>query len=158
VSNPTGVSLQKNNQELYVHMIGISTTTELSADEIYNIGVKEVARITDEVIAIKDRVGFEGDLPAFFNFIKTDEQFFYPNTYEGRQGYISDTEAYLGFINEQLPKYFGLLPKTDLVVKRIEAFREKDGVAQHYNPGTPEGSRSWVYYAHLSGMSAMPKK
>ena len=157
VSNPTGVSTQKNGQEFYNHMIGASTTTELSADEIYDIGVKEVARITDEMIAIKDRVGFEGDLPAFFNFIKTDEQFFYLNTDEGRQGYISDTEAYLGFINEQLPKYFGLLPKADLVVKRVEAFREQDGAAQHYNPGTPDGSRSGVYYAHLSDMSAMPK-
>jgi uncharacterized protein (DUF885 family) len=157
VSNPTGVSTQKNGQEFYNHMIGASTTTELSADEIYDIGVKEVARITDEMIAIKDRVGFEGDLPAFFNFIKTDEQFFYLNTDAGRQGYISDTEAYLGFINEQLPKYFGLLPKADLVVKRVEAFREQDGAAQHYNPGTPDGSRSGVYYAHLSDMSAMPK-
>lgn len=157
VSNPTGVSTQKNGAAFYNYMIGASTTTELSADEIYDIGVKEVARITDEMIAIKDRVGFEGDLPAFFNFIKTDEQFFYPNTDEGRQGYISDTEAYLDFINAQLPEYFGLLPKADLVVKRVEAFREQDGAAQHYNSGTPDGSRPGVYYAHLSDMSAMPK-
>ncbi len=157
VSNPTGVSTQNNGQAFYNHMINASTTTELSAEQIHDIGVKEVARITKEMIAIKERVGFEGDLPAFFNFIKTDEQFFYPNTDEGRQGYITDTETYLGFINEQLPKYFGLLPKADLVVKRVEAFREQDGAAQHYNPGTPDGSRPGVYYAHLSDMTAMPK-
>ncbi|AZQ83416.1 DUF885 domain-containing protein [Colwellia sp. Arc7-635] len=156
-SNPTGVATQKNGQAFYNHMINASTTTELSADEIHAIGVKEVARITNEMIAIKERVGFEGDLPAFFNFIKTDEQFFYPNTDEGRQGYITDTETYLGFINEQLPKYFGLLPKADLVVKRVEAFREQDGAAQHYSSGTPDGSRPGVYYAHLSDMTAMPK-
>jgi uncharacterized protein (DUF885 family) len=156
-SNPTGVSTQNNGQAFYDHMIGVSTTTELSSTQIHDIGVKEVARITSEMIAIKDRVGFEGDLQAFFNFIKTDEQFFYPNTDEGRQGYITDTEAYLGIINEQLPKYFGILPKADLVVKRVEAFREQDGAAQHYNPGTPDGSRPGVYYAHLSDMSSMPK-
>lgn len=156
-SNATGVSTQKNGQAFYDHMIGVSTTTKLSSAEIHDIGVKEVARITKEMIAIKERVGFEGDLQAFFNFIKTDEQFFYPNTDEGRQGYITDTEAYLAVINEQLPDYFGILPKADLVVKRVEAFREQDGAAQHYNPGTPDGSRPGVYYAHLSDMASMPK-
>lgn len=156
-SNATGVSTQKNGQAFYDHMIGVSTTTKLSSAEIHDIGVKEVARITNEMIAIKERVGFEGDLQAFFNFIKTDEQFFYPNTDEGRQGYITDTEAYLAVINEQLPDYFGILPKADLVVKRVEAFREQDGAAQHYNPGTPDGSRPGVYYAHLSDMASMPK-
>jgi uncharacterized protein (DUF885 family) len=155
-TNPTGVSTQNNGQAFYNYMIGVSTTTELTAAEIHAIGIKEVARITNEMIEIKNRVGFEGDLPAFFNFIKTDEQFFYPNTDEGRQGYITDTETYLDFINKQLPQYFGILPKADLTVKRVEAFREQDGAAQHYNPGTPDGSRSGVYYAHLSDMSAMP--
>ncbi|MBA6415968.1 DUF885 domain-containing protein [Colwellia sp. 6M3] len=157
VSNPTGVSTQKNGQAFYDYMLSASTTTSLSANEIHDIGVAEVARITEEMIEIKDRVGFEGDLAAFFNFIKTDEQFFYPNTDSGRQGYITDTEEYLDFINEQLPEYFGILPKAGLTVKRVEAFREQDGAAQHYHPGTPDGSRPGVYYAHLSDMSAMPK-
>jgi uncharacterized protein (DUF885 family) len=156
-SNPTGVSTQKNGQAFYDYMIGVSTTTELSANAIHDIGLKEVDRITQEMIAIKNRVGFEGDLSAFFNFIKTDEQFFYPNTDAGRQGYITDTETYLDFINEKLPEYFGILPKAALTVKRVEAFREQDGAAQHYSPGTADGSRSGVYYAHLSDMTAMPK-
>jgi len=57
----------------------------------------------------------------------------------------------------QIPNYFGLLPKADLVVKRVEAFRERDGAAQHYYRGTPDGSRPGVYYAHLSDMTTMPK-
>ncbi len=109
------------------------------------------------MVAIKDKVGFEGNLQEFFTFVKSDQQFFYPNTYEGRQGYISDTEDYLANINKQLPDFFGILPKADLVVKRVEAFREQDGAAQHYFPGTPDGSRAGVYYAHLSDMTAMPK-
>ncbi len=152
-----GVSSHPNGENFYNYMLKASTTTDLTADEIYNIGVSEVSRITTEMIAIKDRVGFEGDLQAFFTFIKTDEQFFFENNDEGRLGYISETEAYLGVINEQLSNYFGVLPKADLVVKRVEAFREQDGAAQHYFPGTPDGSRPGVYYAHLSDMSAMPK-
>lgn len=152
-----GVSSHPNGKDYYNFMLKASTTTDLPADEVHATGLSEVARITTEMIAIKDKVGFEGDLQSFFNFIKTDEQFFFKNTDEGRQGYINETEAYLAIINEQLPNYFGVLPKADLVVKRVEPFREQDGAAQHYFPGTPDGSRPGVYYAHLSDMTAMPK-
>jgi uncharacterized protein (DUF885 family) len=65
--------------------------------------------------------------------------------------------VFLAFINAKLPEYFGILPKAPLVVKRVEAFREQPGAAQHYYPGTPDGSRPGIYYAHLSDMKAMPK-
>ncbi len=153
----SGVGKQPNGENYYNFRLKSSTTTALTADEVHNIGLSEVARITQEMIAIKNKVGFEGDLQSFFTFIKTDQQFFYNNTDEGRQGYITDTEDYLAQINKELPNFFGILPKADLVVKRVEAFREQDGAAQHYFPGTPDGSRPGIYYAHLSDMSAMPK-
>jgi uncharacterized protein (DUF885 family) len=102
-------------------------------------------------------VGFEGSLIEFFEFINTDEQFFYPNTDQGRQAYLDDSKAFLDAITEQLPQYFGILPQAELQVKRVEAFREQDGAPQHYSPGTPDGSRKGTYYAHLSDMRAMPK-
>mgnify|MGYP005992679551 CR=1 FL=1 len=153
----TGVGKQPNGEAFYNFRLKTNTTTSLTADEIHQIGLSEVARLTSEMEAIKTKVGFEGSLQEFFKHVDKGEQFYYPNTDEGRQGYITDTETYLAFINEQLPKYFGILPKADLVVKRVEAFREQDGAAQHYNAGTPDGSRPGVYYAHLSDMSAMPK-
>ncbi|NMP31264.1 DUF885 domain-containing protein [Thalassotalea sp. M1531] len=153
----TGVAKQPNGVTYYNMRLKQSTTTALTAEQIHEIGLSEVARITEEMIAIKEKVGFEGDLQEFFKFIKTDEQFFYPNNDDGRQGYITDTEAFLDVINEKLPEYFGILPKAPLVVKRVEPFREQDGAAQHYFPGTPDGSRPGVYYAHLSDMSSMPK-
>ena len=81
-----------------------------------------------------------------------------PNTDEGRQGYIDDATAAIDKIKAVLPDYFGILPKADLVVKRVEPFREQDGAPQHYFPGTPDGSRPGIYYAHLSNMDAMPKR
>lgn len=153
----TGVGKQPNGEAFYNFRLKTNTTTSLTADEIHQIGLAEVARLTDEMETIKTKVGFTGSLQEFFKHVDKGEQFYYPNTDEGRQGYITDTETYLAFINEQLPKYFGILPKADLVVKRVEAFREQDGAAQHYNAGTPDGSRPGVYYAHLSDMSAMPK-
>ena len=155
--NATGVGQQADGKDYYNFRLKASTTTDLTANEIHQIGLTEVARITKEMEAIKDKVGFEGSLQEFFTFVKTDEQFFFPNTDEGRQAYIDETEKYLAQIAEQLPNYFGILPKADLIVKRVEPFREQDGGAQHYFPGTPDGSRPGIYYAHLSDMTAMPK-
>lgn len=106
--------------------------------------------------AIMETVGFEGDLQAFFEFTRTDPQFFYQNNDAGAQEYIAQAQEHLDFINAKLPEYFGTLPKAPLEVKRVEPFREQDGAAQHYFPGTPDGSRPGTYYAHLSDMTAMP--
>jgi len=154
---PTGVSRHENGNALYAHKLKSSTTTALSADEIHQIGLKEVKRIQEEMVAIKEQVGFEGDLSEFFKFVNSNPQFFFPNTDEGRQAYLDESTAFLDEIKKKLPDYFGILPKADLVVKRVESFREQDGAPQHYNQGTPDGSRSGTYYVHLSDMNAMPK-
>ena len=156
--NPTGVgSRHPNGAAYYAQRLKASTTTDLTADQVHQIGLDEVKRIRGEMEALKDKVGFEGDLQAFFKFIATDPQFKYPNTDAGRQAYIDDATKAINTIKQQLPNYFGLLPKADIVVKRVEPFREVDGAAQHYYPSTPDGSRPGVYYAHLSDMNAMPK-
>jgi len=155
--SPTGVSRHPEGLAFYQHRLKVSTTTNLTAEEIHQIGLAEVDRIKKEMVDIKEKVGFEGSLEEFFEFINTDEQFFYPNTDQGRQAYLEDSKAFLDAITEQLPQYFGILPKAELQVKRVEAFREQDGAPQHYSPGTPDGSRKGTYYAHLSDMRAMPK-
>lgn len=154
---PRGVGVLPNGPEYYQYRLRASTTTDLSADEVHEIGLSEVARIRAEMEAVKDRIGFAGNLQEFFAFQKVDDQFFYPNTDPGRQGYLDDSTAYLDFIDARLPEYFGILPKADLVVKRVEAFREQDGAPQHYSRGSPDGSRPGVYYAHLSDTRSMPK-
>ncbi len=158
----TGVgSLQSNGADFYNQRLADQTTTSLTADEIHEIGLSEVARLRAEMDAIRQEVGFEGDLRAFFDYLrdsKDDERLYFPNTDEGRQGYIDDATAVIHAMKTHLPDYFGHLPKADLVVKRVEPFREQDGAAQHYFPSTPDGSRPGTYYAHLSDMTAMPKR
>jgi uncharacterized protein (DUF885 family) len=154
---PTGVSRHEMGNALYAHKLKSSTTTSLTAEEIHQIGLDEVKRIQQEMLAIKDQVGFTGDLKEFFKFVNSDPQFFFPNSDEGRQAYLDESTAFLDEIKKKLPEYFGILPKADLVVKRVEAFREQDGAPQHYNQGTPDGSRPGTYYVHLSDMNAMPK-
>ncbi len=154
--NPTGVSTQPNGEAYYNYRLAQMTTTDLTAQQIHDLGLREVARLREEMIELKKKVGFDGDLKAFFAFISTDPRFKFPNTDAGRQAYIDGATAAIENIKKELPNYFGLLPKADLVVKRVEAFREQDGAAQHYYPGTPDGSRPGIYYAHLSDMNAMP--
>ena len=154
---PTGVSRHENGAAFYAHKLKSSTTTDLTAEEIHQIGLDEVKRIQGEMLSIKDQVGFKGDLKEFFKFVNSDPQFFFPNTDEGRQAYLDESTRYLDALEAKLPQYFGILPKADLVVKRVESFREQDGAPQHYNQGTPDGSRAGTYYVHLSDMNAMPK-
>jgi uncharacterized protein (DUF885 family) len=156
--NPSGVGkTQSNGKAYYESRLREHTTTDLTAEQIHELGLKEVARLRGEMTALKDQVGFAGDLEAFFAFIDSDPQFVFPNTDAGRQAYIDAATQAIANIKKELPNYFGILPKADLVVKRVEAFREQDGAAQHYYPGTPDGSRPGIYYAHLSDMKAMPK-
>jgi uncharacterized protein (DUF885 family) len=156
----SGVGALPNGGPYYRERLANQTTTALSADEIHTIGLAEVARLRGEMEAIRKEVGFAGDLRAFFAELrdkKDDRRFYYPDTDEGRAGYLKDATAAIDRIKAVLPKYFGILPKADLVVKRVEPFREQAGAAQHYFPSTPDGSRPGVYYAHLSDMKAMPK-
>lgn len=155
--NTLGISRHDGGDDYYEYMLRVSTTTDLSADEIHQIGLDEVERITAEMNEIRQQVGFEGDLQAFFEFIRTDERFFFPNNDEGAEAYLAESREYLENIDAKLPEFFGRLPKADLVVRRVEPYREQDGAPQHYYAGSPDGSRPGVYYAHLSDMSSMAK-
>jgi uncharacterized protein (DUF885 family) len=156
-----GVGALENGMAYYNERLANQTTTTLTANEVHEIGLKEVTRLRNEMIKVKKEFGFDGSLQEFFSFLrdtKDDRRLYYPNTDEGRQAYLDDATAAINKIKAQLPKFFGILPKADMVVKRVEAFREQDGAAQHYSPSTPDGSRPGVYYAHLSDMTAMPKR
>lgn len=153
---PQGASALPNGAAYYDQRLANQTTTTLTADEIHDIGLSEVARIRAEMEEIKRNVEFEGDLQAFFTFVREDDQFYYSNDDAGADAYIAAAKEYIDALEKKLPDYFGILPKAALEVRRVEAFRERDGAAQHYRSGTPDGSRPGIYYAHLSDMRAMP--
>jgi uncharacterized protein (DUF885 family) len=141
--------------KFYQSTLYLNTTTTLTADEIHALGLAEVARLRGEMERAKVAAGFKGTLAELFVFMRTDRRFFLPNTDAGAAEYIKLAEGYLNGMQAKLPEYFGILPKASLVVKRVEAFREQPGGAQHYMAGTPDGSRPGTFYAHLSDMNAM---
>ena len=155
-----GVHALPDGAAYYEYRLKSITTTNMTAEDIHQLGLSEVTRIRGEMEAIKERDGFTGSLQDYFAMIrdsKDDEKYYYDNTDEGRQAYIDDATAAIENLKAVLPDFFGILPKADLVVKRVEAFREQDGAPQHYFSGTPDGSQPGIYYAHLSDMKAMPK-
>jgi uncharacterized protein (DUF885 family) len=132
------------------------TTTTMTADEIHELGLKEVARIRAEMEAIREKVGFKGDLPAMFKHMRESKEFYEPNTDAGRAAYLKKADDYVAGMRARLPEYFGIMPKADLVVKRVESFREEAGGVQHYYPPSIDGSRPGIYYVHLLDTTTMP--
>ena len=154
-AEPQGVWALPNGEDYYNQRLRLMTTVDLTADEIHNIGLSEVARLRTEMEAVKEQAGFTGTLQEFFTFMREDPQFYYPDTDEGRQAYLDKNNLHLDAIAEKLPEFFGRLPKASLVVRRVESFREQPGAAQHYRQGSPDGSRPGVFYSHMSDMSTL---
>ncbi|MGE0621201.1 MAG: DUF885 family protein [Pseudomonadales bacterium] len=155
-----GAASLPNGAAYYRERLSYNTTTDLSAEQVHEIGLAEVARLHQAFAALQKRVGFDGTRESFFAWLRDDKDdpaLYFPNTDEGRQGYLTESTTLLANIETQLPAYFGLLPKAGLVVKRVEPYREQPGAAQHYNLSSPDGSRPGVYYAHLIDMTAMPR-
>ncbi len=140
----------------YANALKRTTTTDLSADDIHNIGLSEVSRIHKEMRDIMSKVGFEGDLQAFFEFMRTDAQFYKADNDEGRAEYLAEATAIIDRMKEQLDSAFITKPKAELDVKAVEAFREKSAGKAFYQSPAPDGSRPGRYYANLYRMSDMP--
>ncbi|HEX9706815.1 MAG TPA: DUF885 domain-containing protein, partial [Steroidobacteraceae bacterium] len=141
----------------YDYLLKNFTTTDLSAAEIHEIGLREVARLHGEMRGVMKQVGFKGDLPAFFEFMRTDAQFYYPDTEEGRAAWLSEANNRIVAMRAKLPELFVTLPKADVVVQAVEPFREKSAGKAFYQRPTLDGSRPGVFYGNLYKMKEMPK-
>ena len=140
-----GIGAQPNGTELYNYLIKYFTTTNMTADEIFELGKKEVARITSEMEKVKQQVGFEGDINAFYEHVKNNKDL---KPFTEPQQVIDNFNAIHAKMKPNLEKLFDKTPKTAFEVRRVEAFREKTGSA-HYNPGARDGSRPGVFYVPI---------
>lgn len=153
-----GVWRLPNGEEFYVYSLEMHTTTsELSPDEIHQIGLREVERIHGEIHGIMEQVGFEGTLQEFFHYMRTDDRFYYPDTEEGRQQLMSDARSYIEAIKPKLPEYFNRMPKADLEVLPVEKYREDSAGMAFYVAPTRDGSLPGRYYINMKSMRAFPK-
>jgi uncharacterized protein (DUF885 family) len=142
-ARPTvGLQDMKGGPALYRHLVALSTTTDMTPDEIHRIGLAEVARIQAEMETVEAEVGFKGTLQQFFEHIRTDPKF-KPKSREAlQQGYVAIGKR----LDATLPKMFSTIPKTPLEIRPVPALTEKGAARGSYQSGTTDGSRPGVFY------------
>jgi uncharacterized protein (DUF885 family) len=151
-----GVWRLPNGDSWYQNRLAWFTTTDLTAEQVHDLGLEHVERIHDQMRDIMTQVNFEGDLQAFFKFMREDPQFYYANNQEGRDRYLREAKEYIDIMEDKIPEYFGLVPKADMIVKRVEEFREQSAGKAFYQSPARDGSRPGTYYANLFDMGSMP--
>ncbi|MET4665828.1 uncharacterized protein (DUF885 family) [Sphingomonas sp. PvP056] len=137
-----GLSALPGGDAYYAYLIRQNTTLPMTAEEVHQLGLSEVARVLKGMEAQKQAVGFTGDLPAFFTFLRTDKQFQPCSVDQLRDGYKAIEKR----IYQRIPEQFSLTPKTALDIRPVPAFKEKTEAGGSYNGGTPDGSRPGVFY------------
>ncbi|WOT04059.1 DUF885 domain-containing protein [Shewanella youngdeokensis] len=142
-----------NGKVWYQHLANSHTTTTMPVDEIHNIGLAEVARILSEMDKVRKQVGFEGDLTAFFDSLSSEPQYSFKERQELIDGYMVIKDK----INQELPKYFNVMPKADYIVKPVERFREQSAAGASYESPAVDGSRPGVFYVNTFNLKAQPK-
>ncbi|MGI5308862.1 DUF885 domain-containing protein [Rheinheimera sp. WS51] len=151
-----GVWRFKDGADFYQNALNRTTTTTLTAEQIHQIGLDEVARIHQEMRDIKQKVNFAGDLQQFFVHLRQDSQFYYPDTEQGRADYLAEANRVIDDMKGRLDSLFIVKPKADLIVKAVEPFREKSAGKAFYQQPSMDGSRPGTYYANLYNMRDMP--
>lgn len=148
-----GVWRFKDGAAYYSERLKNYTTTDLTADEIHQIGLDNVARIHSEMRKIMADVGFEGSLQDFFKHLRTSDQYFHTS----REEYLAEANMKLAAMEKELPKFFNTLPKAPFIIKPVEAFREKSAGKAFYQRPAPDGSRPGTYYVNLYDLKSMSK-
>lgn len=142
--------------DFYAYRLRTFTTTNMSADDIHNTGLAAVARIHGEMQAMMQRVGFTGDLQAFFEFMETDAQFYVADSAEGRADYVRRATAAIDAMRDRLPRYFNRLPRAAIEVRPVEPFRERSAGLAFYERPAADGTRPGAYYVNTYDVRAIP--
>ncbi len=148
-----GLSELPNGKAWYDYQIERNTTLELSAKEIHEFGLAEVARILGEMKKVKQEVKFDGNLTAFFEFLRTDPQFYWETEEEVIAAYTDIKHK----IDARLPQLFEVFPKTNYQVKAVEPYRAASSAGASYQSGSPDGSRPGIFYINTYNLKAQPK-
>jgi uncharacterized protein (DUF885 family) len=138
----TGINAVPGGDAYYNYLIRSWTTTNKTPDEIYNTGLAEVKRISEEMEKTMASTNYKGDLKSFFEFMKTDAQF---TPYKTPEEVIGAYKAIQTKIDPKLSTMFGRVPKTKFEIRQTEAFRAASASAE-YNQGSADGSRPGIFY------------
>jgi uncharacterized protein (DUF885 family) len=148
-----GLNALPQGDRWYAYLVKSTTTTSRSPAEIHEIGLKEVARIRGEMEKVIQQVGFKGDIPAFFTYLRNEPRFYYTKPEDLLEGY----RALKDQVNAQIPRLFSIQPKADFEIQPVEEFREKSAAGAQYRRASPDGSRPGVFYVNTYDLKSRPK-
>ena len=148
-----GIWATAGGDERYDWCVRRYTTTALSAEEIHAIGMREVARIRREMESIRARVGFDGDLRAFFEHLRSEPRFYYDDPEDLLTGY----RAICKRADAALPNLFGRLPRHPYGVTPIPDFAARSATSAYYNAPPADGSRPGWFYANTYRLEMRPR-
>src|SRR5262249_9158533 len=143
-----GVWKLPDGEAYYANQLKYETTSTMSAKEIHEFGLSEVARIHAAMREIMRKVGFSGDLKAFFAAVKADPKQHYANTPEGKAAYVADTRRIIAGMPARLDEVFLKKPRAQLEVKPVEPFREQSATSAFYQPPGAYDGRPGTYYVN----------
>ena len=141
----SGIEATPYGKAYYDYSIKLYTTTDMTAEEIHQIGLDEVKRISTEMEKVKQQVGFDGTLKAFFDYVRNKKELM---PFTDPQQVINNFKAIHEKIKPQVDQLFDHQPKTPFEIRRTEAFREASASAE-YNPGSLDGTRPGVFYVPI---------
>jgi uncharacterized protein (DUF885 family) len=141
----SGYSAMTDGPAMYTYLVRQQTTTNKTPEEIYQLGLKEVARIRGEMDSIKNKVGFKGDMHAFFTYMQTDPKF---TPYKTPKEVLAAFEDIHQRMQPNLVKMFNHVPKTPFEIRQTEAFRAASASAE-YNQGSADGTRPGIFYVPI---------
>ena len=146
----SGIAAIPGGEDFYKHQIKLYTTTDMTAGEIHELGLKEVERISEEMMKVKEQVGFKGSLKEFFNYVRENKDLM---PYKTAEEVIQGFEDIHQRMKPNISKLFNVTPKTAFEIRRTEEFREKSASAE-YNPGSLDGTRPGIFYVPVPDATA----
>ena len=145
-----GLLTMKGGDRLYAYQVQSSTTLPMTPEQIHQLGLSEVSRITKGFEAVQAEVGFKGTLQQFFDHMRTDKKF-QPTT---RAQLQNDFYRIRTAVDAKVPQYFSLVPKTPLEIRPYPPYREKFEAGGSYDAGTPDGKRPGTFYFNAYDLPA----
>ncbi len=148
-----GFSALPNGAAWYAYSVKRHTTTALTPEQIHQIGLDEVKRIREQMEGVKKAAGYKGDLNAFFDYLRTDDQFFFEKAEDLMLTYRDISKR----ADAELPRFFGKLPRLTYGVSPVPAYQERATTTAYYRPGAPASGRAGVFFANTYNLKARPK-
>ncbi len=145
-----------DGEAFYAYCLRSETTTYLTAEQVHQLGLLEMARIREELAALQPELGITGDLTDLLEHARVDSSFYYPQTPEGRKTYLEDLQKPIDRMAEQLDTLFTRLPEDALLVKPVEPHREKTAGLAFYQVPASDGSRPGIFHINLHDMGQLP--